>query len=118
MDDPTKRDDLAAFLAANKRDELAKLRARPASDLSHSELYRLRALSPPEDQPMIAPLEHRAFAKSFAEDHKLLGAGMPLAALGYYLGKKTGAIKSRTPADLDQVWGAVQGTLQGYGLDK
>ena len=25
MDDPSKRDDLAAFLAANKRDELAKL---------------------------------------------------------------------------------------------
>jgi hypothetical protein len=41
---------------------------------------------------------------------------VPLAALGYYLGKKTGAIKSRTPADMDQVFGAVQGTLQGYGL--
>jgi hypothetical protein len=43
---------------------------------------------------------------------------MPIAALGYYLGKRSGLIKSRTPADMDQVFGAVQGTLQGYGLDK
>ena len=109
MDDPTKREDLAAFLAGKG----------PVGDLSHSDLYRARALAKdPATQQMLAPLEHRAFAKSFAEDHPVIGAGMPLAALGYYLGKKTKLIRSRTPADMDQVWGAVQGTLQGYGLDK
>ena len=51
-------------------------------------------------------------------DHPVIAAGMPLAALGYYIGKRGGLIKSRTPADLDQVFGAVEGTLQGYGLTK
>jgi hypothetical protein len=107
MDDPTKRADLAAFLNEHGGD---------VGSMSHSDLYRLRALSPPEEQPSIAPLEHRAFAREWTQDNPVLGVGMPLAALGYYLAKKTGAIQSRTPADMDQVFGAVQGTLQGYGL--
>lgn len=103
MDDQTKRAELAKLLAAT-----------PVGDMSHADLYRLRGLSPPEEQPSLAPLEHRAFAREFTKDHPLLGAGVPLAALGYYLGKKSGLIKSRTEADFDQVFGAVDGTLQGY----
>ena len=108
MDDPTKREDLAAFLAGKG----------PIGEMSHSDLYRARALAKgdPATQKMLAPLEHRAFAKDFVGDHPVIAAGMPLAALGYYIGKRGGLIKSRTPADLDQVFGAVQGTLQGYGL--
>jgi len=104
MDDPT------------KRAELAKLLAQVPGDMSHADLYRLRGLSSKDEQSTIAPLEHRAFAREYTKEHPVSGYGVPLAALGYYLGKKTGAIKSRTPADLDQVFGAVQGTLQGYGL--
>jgi hypothetical protein len=107
MDDPTKRAELAALMKLNP------------GDMSHSDLYRLRGLTKdPATQQMIAPLEHRAFAKEFVGDHPVIGAGMPLASLGYYLGKRSGLIKSRTPADLDQVFGAVEGTLQGYGLTK
>ena len=104
MDDPS------------KRAELAKLLVQVLGDMSHADLYRLRGLSSKDDQQMLAPLEHRAFAKEFVGDHPVIAAGMPLAALGYYIGKRGGLIKSRTPADLDQVFGAVQGTLQGYGL--
>jgi hypothetical protein len=107
MDDPTKQAELAKLLASG-----------PIGDMSHADLYRLRGLSPPEAQPGIAPLEHRAFAREFTQEHPVLGAGMPIAALGYWMGKRSGLIKSRTPADMDQVFGAVQGTLQGYGLDK
>lgn len=105
MDDPTKRAELAKLLAAT-----------PIGDMSHADLYRLRGLSSPDEQVALAPLEHRAFAREYTQEHPVSGYGVPLAALGYWLGKKTGAIKSRTPADLDQVFGAVQGTLQGYGL--
>jgi hypothetical protein len=106
MDDPTKRAELAALMKLNP------------GDMSHADLYRLRGLTKdPATQQMIAPLEHRAFAREFTQDHPAIaGAAVPLSALGYYLGKKSGLIKSRTPADLDQVFGAVQGTLQGYGL--
>ena len=110
MDDPTKREDLAAFLAGKG----------PVGEMSHSDLYRARGLAKgdPATQQALAPLEHRAFAREFVGDHPVIAAGMPLAALGYYIGKRGGLIKSRTPADLDQVFGAVEGTLQGYGLTK
>ena len=109
MDDPTKREDLAAFLAGKG----------PVGEMSHSDLYRARALAKdPATQQALAPLEHRAFAREFVGDHPVIAAGMPLASLGYWLGKRSGLIKSRTPADLDQVFGAVEGTLQGYGLTK
>jgi hypothetical protein len=91
----------------------------PWDERSHADWYRARAqTSDPAMQQALSVPEHRAFSREFTQDHPVFGVGVPLAALGYYLGKKTGAIKSRTPADMDQVFGAVQGTLQGYGLDK
>ena len=102
MDDPT------------KRAELVKLLAQSPGDLSHSDWLKARHLTsdPAEQQAMAVP-EHRAFAREYVAEHPAAAPVMPVAALGYYLGKKAGLLKGRTPADFDQVFAGVEGTGQG-----
>jgi hypothetical protein len=102
-------DDKRAQLEAFLRDK------RPWDERSHHEWLAARNLTDdPQEQAAFAPAEHRAFAREYVRDNPLTAPAIPLAALGYLLGKKVGLVKgTRTPADADQVWAAVEGTGQG-----
>ena len=102
MPDPT-------ALARLLRDESV-----PLDKMSHSELYMRRArTTDPEEQRRLARLEHQAFSREATAEKPWLAAAIPPASLAYFLAKKSGAVRSRTPADWSQVEGAFTGVGEG-----
>jgi len=100
----------AAALARVLRDDSV-----PLDKMSHADLYMLRArTTDPAEQARLARLEHQAFSReATAERGPLMAAAIPPAAMAYWLMKKSGAVKSRTPADFGQVTGALTGVGEG-----
>ena len=82
---------------------------------SWDELVQLRALTQdPEHQKILAPPEHRAWAREYVRDNPAAAPVVGLMVPGYYLAKKTGAMSARTPADLDQVSAGWEGMAEGF----
>jgi hypothetical protein len=86
---------------------------KPLDELSHAELYALRE-QPEAMQGMLAPLEHRAFAREWMEENPwAAGLSLPFMIPGYAIAKALGLQKSRTPASMDQVMGGFHGYAEG-----
>lgn len=83
--------------------------------MSHEHLYQLRGQSSdPAYQRAIAPYEHRAFAREFAQEHPWIATPSLLAAIpAYSAAKALGLIRSRTPASLDEMVEAYRGLGEG-----
>lgn len=79
----------------------------------HSTLYRARDVATPEQQRLLGPAEHGAFAREWTQENPLAAIPLAVAIPGYSAAKALGLIKSRTPASLDEVKAGYQGVLQG-----
>lgn len=98
--------------------------ATPASEadyshMSHAELLKLRNSLPSDDprQQELAPFEHQAFAREWVKENPVEATASLMAAIpAYSAGKAVGAIKSRTPASLDELTAAYRGVGQGLGV--
>ena len=82
------------------------------ANLSHSELVRLREQNP-ELQDLLAPYEHRAFAREYVTENPLRALGMVGAIPGYQLYKMTGQSGARSKPSMNQMLQGFQGTGEG-----
>ncbi len=80
---------------------------------SHSDLYQMRQGKDIFDQSLIAPLEHRAFAREAVGDNKLMAAPLLVAPVLYQLSKAMGFERSRSPADVEQLFQSWAGIIDG-----
>jgi hypothetical protein len=72
-------------------------------NLSHAELMALREKSPPERQGMLAPYEHRAFAREATAENPLMALSLATAIPAYQLAKLLRLHGSRTGPSLEQM---------------
>lgn len=85
----------------------------PLGERSHEELLRMRA-APGADQGMLAPPEHRAFAREWmAESPVLAGLSLPFAIPAYSAAKALGLHPSRSPASMDELFAGYHGWAEG-----
>lgn len=57
-------------------------------DKTHAELYEMRRKADAEQQGLLAPLEHRAFAREWSNESPVMaGVSLPFAIPGYTAGK-------------------------------
>lgn len=106
--------EIAASLKRLSADQLAKL--------DHASLYAARDYLPKEDQGLISPYEHRAFAREATQENPWMALPIAAGTVAYQPYKMlTG--KSRSAPSLDQVgqglmgvgeglWGAFQNQVQ------
>ena len=85
--------------------------------LSHAELYNLRDRDENKSrsvQNILAPMEHQAFAREFAQESPLLASvSLPFAIPAYYAAKKLGLQKARSDPSWEEVKGGYTGLMQG-----
>jgi hypothetical protein len=82
-------------------------------DLSHEELYRMRD-APGADQGMLAPAEHRAFAREFTRESPLRAAvSLPFAIPAYTAAKALKLHPSRSPASFAEIGAGYAGLWEG-----
>lgn len=83
--------------------------------MSHADLVALRDRTPANEQSMIAPFEHRAFAREWLKDSPYLAAAsLPFAIPAYAAAKAVGlGGKARTPASLDELFAGYHGYAEG-----
>lgn len=87
---------------------------KPLDEMTHAELYALRGETPGGYQGMIAPLEHRAFAREWLEESPwIAGLSLPFAIPAYSIAKALGLQKARTPASMDELFGGFHGYAEG-----
>jgi hypothetical protein len=75
--------------------------------MSHSDLYRAR-FNYPDMQDQLAPYEHRAFARQWAQESPVMaGLSLPFAIPAYSIYKAIGLGNSRSKPSIDEI-------IQGY----
>ena len=85
----------------------------PLDEMSHAELFRLRQ-QPGADHRVLAPYEHRAFAREFARERPIAAAAsLPFAIPAYSAAKATGMLDARSPASLAELLQGYRGLLEG-----
>lgn len=90
------------------------------ASMPHSTLYSMRDHNAADRslQELLAPYEHRAFAREWAREDPLLAAlSIPFAAPAYYAGKAIGQplglFSDATPPSLEQLKQAYIGLFEG-----
>jgi len=77
------------------------------SQMSHSDLYRARNKYP-DMQDQIAPYEHRAFAREWAQESPVMaGLSLPFAIPAYSIYKALGLSDARSQPSMEEI-------IQGY----
>lgn len=85
----------------------------PLDDLSHAELFLMRQAAD-ADHSMLAPAEHRAFAREFARERPLAAAvSLPFAIPAYTAAKAVGLTRARSPASWDEIFAGYRGLFEG-----
>ena len=85
----------------------------PLGEQSHEDLYRMRR-RPGADQGMLAPFEHRAFAREFAQESPFRAAvSLPFAIPAYTAAKAAGLTGARSPASFDEIFAGYHGLVEG-----
>lgn len=81
--------------------------------MSHAALYQMRG-QPGVDQNALAPIEHQAFAREFAQESPLQAAvSLPFAIPLYSAAKAVGLQNARSPASINEVASGYKGLMQG-----
>ena len=81
---------------------------------SHAELYNKRRGASAAQQALLGPMEHRAFAREFAQERPIAAAvSLPFAIPAYSAAKALGIVKARSPASWAEVSQGFQGLAEG-----
>lgn len=91
------------------------------ADRSFADMLRLREQYPDKlSQRLLAPYEHRAFAREIARDDPLRALSLLVAIPGYQVAKRLNLIGSRSGADnaMEQMAHGYAGLFEGYFGDK
>lgn len=85
------------------------------AEAMHADLLARRGGSDRLDDELLAPLEHRAFAREYVGENPVSGAiGVGAAIPAYQLAKLLGlGGEGATPASWDQLFGGYHGILEG-----
>lgn len=104
-----------ATTAEVRRTLASAVEGKPLSEQSWEQLLQARkeAEGDPAKQAVLAPFEHRAYAREYVRDNPLAAPGMAMMTPAYYAAKKMGLANGRTEADVDQVMAGWQGTAEG-----
>lgn len=82
--------------------------------MSHAELYTKRAKAPKSEQDRLAPLEHRAFAREFAQESPVKAAvSLPFAIPAYTAAKALGVTRARSGASIEEMKQGFIGLAEG-----
>lgn len=82
--------------------------------MSHAELYTKRAKAPKDEQDKLAPYEHRAFAREFAQESPVKAAvSLPFAIPAYTAAKALGVQKARSGASMEEMKQGFIGLAEG-----
>jgi len=89
--------------------------SKDLSALSHAELYLRRSrTTDPKEQEELAPAEHRAFAREFAQESPFTAAvSLPFAIPAYTAAKALGVVSARSPASTREMSQGFIGLLEG-----
>lgn len=109
---------------ADHRSFGGNIKESPYTTMSHAELAMLRDKADAAMQPLLAPYEHRAFAREWTQENPMLAApSLAAAAPLYYVAKQKPIIelmqrfgwvgKDATPASLDQLIQSYKGIAEG-----
>jgi hypothetical protein len=81
--------------------------------MSHSDLYRMRSQYP-QSQGLLAPYEHRAFAREWAQESPVMaGLSLPFAIPAYSIYKALGLGNARSPVSLEEIKQGYAGLGEG-----
>lgn len=80
--------------------------------MSHADLYRMRAQLG-ADQGLLAPYEHRAFAREATAENPLMALPIATAIPFYQLQKILGLSGARSAPSMDQMVQAYKGIWEG-----
>lgn len=82
--------------------------------LTHAQLYSMRQGQPALAQALIAPYEHRAFAREAVTDNPLLSAPVLAGALLWDPAKAAGVMNGRSAPSLQSMAQGLLGWREGY----
>jgi hypothetical protein len=99
---------LAKSLGSYTPDQLAQM--------PHSLLYEARAYATPDQQAILGPAEHQAFAREATQENPWLAPSIALATPLYSLYKGLMHTGARSPASFNEVGGGLLGVAQGLGF--
>jgi hypothetical protein len=92
---------------------------RALAQRTHGDLIRARDRLPSDSlgHRVLAPAEHEAFAREWAEESPLLASLALVPGIPVYQGAKLLGIRGKdtTPASFDQLKGSYRGLLEGLG---
>lgn len=92
--------------------QLASFTPQQLNQMDHATLYSARGYASPEQQNILAPAEHRAFAREATRENPLMGVPIALASLAYQPYKMIKG-QSRSGAGINQVGQALVGVGEG-----
>lgn len=96
-----------------------QLPALPTEDemkkMGHMDLLALRQGRSKKEQDIIAPYEHRAFAREYVKENPESAISMLGMVLGYGLAKEVGLAEGRSSNTGEAIWEGVKGTVEGIG---
>ena len=84
--------------------------------MPHALLYGARGYATPDQQQILGPAEHQAFAREATQENPLMAAPLALATPMYSLYKALTNTGARSPASWDEMKGGLMGVAQGLGL--
>ncbi len=91
---------------------LLSLSGKDLAQLPHSLLYNARYKVPSEQQNMISPYEHRAFAREAVTENPMMALPIAASVVPYQLYKLIDG-KSRSTPSIDQVLQGFMGVGEG-----
>lgn len=84
--------------------------------LPHALLYAARDYANPQQQALLGPAEHQAFAREATQGNPWMAAPIAVATPLYSLYKAAMNTGARSPASMGEVSGGLLGVAQGLGL--
>lgn len=87
---------------------------RTLAPLDHATLWNMRdKTSDPRLQALLAPYEHRAFAREAVRDNPLMALSLLVATPLYTAGKAAGLLGARSPASWEEMKQGLLGIGEG-----
>lgn len=86
---------------------------RTLAPLDHATLWRMREGAAPDVQSLLAPYEHRAFAREAVRDNPLMALSLLVATPLYTAGKAAGLLGARSPASWEEMKQGLLGIGEG-----